>query len=141
MRDAHPTHLLAALVVSTLIVILSVACAGRGPVIDATGSPPQDVGGTISGIVRAAPSSPLSGRIVTATNLATGARFEASTAVNGGYTMKVPIGKYKLDVELRDGETVGDGPTDVQIHASDLDAGRNFVITVREMDLEISRPR
>ena len=30
----------------------------------------------------------------------TGATFEASTAVSGGYTMKVPMGRYRLQVDL-----------------------------------------
>lgn len=114
-----------------MLLVASIACAPRGPVID-TGAKPPGVGGTISGTVRGpAGSTPLSGRKVTATNIASGATFDTSTAVNGGYTMKVPVGKYRLDVELRTGEVLDKRPDDLEINTSDIDAQRNFVITVR----------
>lgn len=109
----------------------TVACAPRGPVIDTTADPPA-VGGTIAGTVRgAAPGAALSGRKVTAIDVATGARYDASTATNGGYTIKVPVGKYRLDVELRSGEDIVERPEDTEINNGDLDADRDFVIGVR----------
>ena len=117
-------------VLALLIVGLS-ACAPRGPIID-TGSKPSGVGGTISGTVRLAPDgAPVPGRRVTAVNLTDGQRLEASTAVNGGYTIKVPIGRYRLEVELRPGETVTEQPGELEISASDMDAGRNFVLATK----------
>lgn len=113
-----------------LVAVFMVGCAPRGPVLD-TGSKPVGVGGTISGIVRTSGGAPLSGRRVTAINVETGARLEASTAVNGGYTLKVPVGKYRLEAELRAGESLVEQPPITDIGASDLDASRNFVITVR----------
>jgi hypothetical protein len=116
-----------------LILATSVACAGHGPVID-TGSKPPGVGGTISGMVSASGGTvPLAGRKVTAIDVATGARFEASTASNGGYTMKVPTGKYRLEVELRPGESLAEQPADTEINASDLDPHRDFTITVKPL--------
>jgi hypothetical protein len=117
------------------VMFLNTSCMPRGPIID-TGSKPANVGGTISGTVRASGGTvSLSGRRVTATNLATGERFEASTAVNGGYTMKVPIGKYRLEVELRQGESLTETPADTEINTSDMDADRDFIITVRSPGL------
>ena len=50
-------------------------------------------------------------RKVTAVNARTGARFETTTGVNGGYTIKVPEeGRYRIEVELREGEIVAKGP-------------------------------
>jgi hypothetical protein len=116
---------------ATAVLVAVVACAARGPVLD-TGSKPVGVGGTIAGIVRVAGSGqPLSGRKVTAIDVASGARFEVSTATNGGYTIKVPTGKYRLEVELRAGETLTEQPADTDINASDLDADRDFVVTVK----------
>jgi hypothetical protein len=117
-------------VVVVLVVLAFSACAARGPVIDG-GDKPSNVGGTFTGIVRGGAPTPLSGRKVTVVNVATGQRLETTTAVNGGYTIKVAPGHYRLEVELRAGETVDDPPDDVHISASDVDAGRNFVITIK----------
>lgn len=114
-----------------LAAAVAAGCAARGPVLD-TGSKPAAVGGTIAGIVKAAGSEmPLSGRRVTAVEVTSGARYGASTAINGGYTIKVPQGTYRLELELRAGESLAAQPAVTEINASDLDAGRDFVVTVR----------
>jgi hypothetical protein len=111
-------------------MVVSAACAPRGPVIG-RGEKPPDVGGTISGTVRASAGGSLSARKVTAVNLATGQRIETSTAANGGYTMKVAVGRYRLEVELLEGEALSSAPDDVEIDRSDVDASRNFVIIAK----------
>ena len=117
-----------ALVVSTLL--LSVGCAPRGPIAGAV--VPDGTGGTIAGMVSANDgSTPLTARKVTAIDTATGARFEASTASNGGYTMKVPTGTDRLEVELRGGEVVVKQPDVTQVNVGDLDPDRSFVVTVK----------
>jgi hypothetical protein len=110
--------------------VMSISCS-RDPVI--TTDPALKAGGTIAGIVRTADgSTPLVTRKVTAVNIKTGARFETTTGVNGGYTIKVPdVGRYRLEVELRDGEVVVKGPEETEINNGDLDPGRNFEITVK----------
>jgi hypothetical protein len=116
---------------SALLIVCLTACAHRGPVID-TGSKPTGVGGTISGRATfALDNTPLPGRRVTAVNLADGQRLEATTAANGGYTIKVPIGRYRLELELRARETLVEQPSETEIRTSDLDASRNFVISVK----------
>ena len=114
------------------LLMLSVGCAARhgAPVLD-TGEKPVGVGGTISGVVRDPGGTSLTGRKVTAVETANGARFEASTASNGGYTVQVPAGKYRLEVELRAGETIATQPDLTDVNVGDLDAQRNFVVTVR----------
>jgi hypothetical protein len=109
-------------------LILVAAC--RGPVI--TTDPGLTAGGTIAGIVRAtAGSVPLVTRRVTVINASTGARFETTTGVNGGYTIKVPDqGRYRIEVELRDGEVLAKRPNETEINNGDLDSGRDFEITV-----------
>jgi hypothetical protein len=110
-------------------VIMAAAC--RAPVI--TTDPGLNVGGTIAGIVRATDGSvPLATRKVTAIHTASGARFETTTGVNGGYTIKVPQeGRYRIEVELRDGEVIAKGPEETDVNHGDLDPGRDFDITVR----------
>jgi hypothetical protein len=108
---------------------LAMGCGPARPVID-TGNRPAGVGGTISGIVRASDGvTVLSARKVTAIDVANGARFETSTATNGGYTVKVPGGTYRIELELRPGETVVSGPESTQVNVGDLDAGRDFVVS------------
>jgi hypothetical protein len=109
-------------------LVLLAAC--HGPVI--TTDPGLKVGGTIAGIVRATDGAvPLVTRKVTVINAATGARFETTTGVNGGYTIKVPQeGRYRIEVELRDGEVITKRPEETDVNNGDLDPGRDFEITV-----------
>ncbi len=60
----------------------------------------------------------------------TGARIDTSTTSTGGYTMRVPRGTYRLELELRAGEALATRPDTTEINAGDLDAGRNFVVAV-----------
>jgi len=115
---------------ATILLLLtsSVACHPfRGPAIGGT---EQKVGGTIAGIVSAG-SMALASRKVTVINTATQARYDTTTASNGGYTIKVPEGTYRIELELRPGEAVGKQPADTRIHISDLDARRDFIVTLK----------
>jgi hypothetical protein len=107
--------------------LLTAAGCHPGPVIGAGPKPPAD--GTIAGIVSTDGKAPVPGRKVTAINTATGARFEATTGVNGGYTMKVPQGAYRIDIELLPGEKLAKQPGQTRVNRSDLDPNRDFVIT------------
>jgi hypothetical protein len=107
--------------------LASIACH-HGPVLD-TGPKPANVGGTIAGIVSTAGNTPVAGRKVTVIEVDTGARFEATTGLNGGYTIKVPQGTYRIDVELREGERVAKQPRPTRVNMSDLDPHRDIVIT------------
>ena len=114
-----------------ILAIVLAACAQRGPIMNA-GDKIAAVSGTISGVVRASGSNaPLTGRKVTATDVSSGAKFDVTTAANGGYTIKVPLGKYRVEVELRQGESLAEAPADLEINTSDLDAGRDFLIASR----------
>jgi hypothetical protein len=114
---------------ATGALLLSLGCHPGVPVVD-TG-PKPDVGGSISGrVVADGGANALSARKVTAVNTATGARFDVSTATNGGYTVRVPAGTYKLEVELRPGERLATEPGSTEVEVGDLDAGRDFVVAV-----------
>ena len=114
-----------------LLLLVMVAAACHPPVI--TTEPDLKAGGTIAGIVRATGgSAPLATRKVTAIHAASGARFETTTGANGGYTIKVPEqGRYRIEVELREGEAIAKGPEETDINNGDIDSGRDFEITVR----------
>jgi hypothetical protein len=113
------------------ICLLLLAACHPGPVIDTGPGQSASVGGTIAGIVSTATNSPVSGRKVAAVNTETTARFEATTGANGGYTIKVPEGTYRLEIELRTGESVLKQPAETKVNKSDLDPRRDFVITLR----------
>lgn len=109
-----------------ILGLLTSAACHPGPVID-TG-PKSPVGGTIAGIVSTSENVAVPGRKVTAINTGTGARFEETTGTNGGYTIKVPEGSYRLEIELQPGETLVKQPGETRINRSDLDPRRDFVI-------------
>ena len=113
------------------VMLLSLGCGPRGPILG-TATKPEGVGGTIAGIVTADDgTTAISARKVTAINMETGARFDTSTATNGGYTIKVPKGMYRLELELRAGETIATQPESTAVNTGDLDSGRNFVLARR----------
>ena len=103
--------------------VILAASGCRAPVI--TTDPGLKAGGTIAGIVRAT-----GGSVPLITRKVTGARFDATTGANGGYTIKVPeVGRYRIEVELREGEVIAKGPGETDINNGDLDPGRDFEIT------------
>ena len=121
------TRLSNAFFMLSIVGMLASACH-PGPVLPAGKS---NVGGTIAGIVSSVGKVPEPDRKVTATNVATGERFEATTGVNGGYTIKVPEGTYRVEVELRTGEVLTEKPGETRVQKSDLDPQRNFTITTK----------
>jgi hypothetical protein len=112
-----------------LLIGFTVACH-PGPVVETT--PTASVGGTIAGMVSTTDSTvAVPGRKVTAVEVSKGARFDTTTGANGGYTIKVPEGTYRLEIELRGAETLVKRPDDTQVNNGDLDPGRDFVISIR----------
>ena len=111
-----------------VLLIAAMVAAGchPGPIINTGGN---QVGGTIAGIVSTDSKIAVPTRKVTAVNVSSGARFEATTGENGGYTMKVPQGTYRLELELREGEKITRHPGENTVNRSDLDAQRDFVIS------------
>ena len=110
-----------------LFTVVAAAACHPGPVL----SPKEAVGGTIAGIVSTDGHTAIPNRKVTAVDVTTGSRFEATTGANGGYTIKVPEGAYRLEIELRPGEVVTKQPPETKINRSDLDPKRDFIIAVK----------
>jgi hypothetical protein len=114
-------------VIVAAVLGASVACH-PGPIASA---PAISAGGTIAGNVAATGGTvAVAGRKVTATDARTRTTYDATTSVTGGYTIKVPEGTYRLDVELRPGEALTKRPDETQVNNGDLDPGRDFEITV-----------
>ena len=115
--------------VLALILTSSVACHPSQPL---AGGVKQPVGGTISGAVSATDTSvPVVGRKVVLTETTTNAHYDTTTAANGGYTIQVPRGTYRIELELRPGEALAKQPPETHITTSDLDARRDFVVTLQ----------
>ena len=84
--------------------------------------------GTVSGMVTSSAGTPLEGRRVTAIHMGTEQHYDATTEKNGGYTIKVPPGRYRIEVELRGGDQLAQQPEQTSINVGDVDAQMNFVI-------------
>jgi len=114
--------------ITLALAIVALTACHPGPKIG-SGPKPPDVGGTIAGIVTTDGNAPVVGRKVTVINTASGQRLEATTGANGGYTIKVPQGTYRIEVTLLQGEIVAKAPEETKVNESDLDPHRNIVIT------------
>jgi hypothetical protein len=114
---------------AALLTACGSGIARPGPVVNTR---PAQVGGTIAGIVKTADNSvAVPGRKVTAIETKTGERHETTTAANGGYTIQVPTGTYRIELELRPGETLTKQPEETHVGNADLDTTRDFVITTK----------
>jgi hypothetical protein len=118
-------------------IAVMVACRRGMPVID-TGPRPAQADGTVSGTVRGPEgTSRVEGRTVEVENVDTGERRRTATNNAGGFTFKLPPGKYRLTLTLLPGEALVKQPGVINLNRSDVDAFADFVIGASR----ISRPR
>jgi len=112
----------------SMLVLGVIACRPGQPVID-TGPRPPQADGTISGIVRGPQgTSAIEGRTVEVVNVNTGARQSTTTNNAGGFTFKVPPGKYRVLLTLIEGEVIVKQPSVIDVNRSDVDAHADFVV-------------
>lgn len=87
------------------MLLFGIGCRRVPPAADLSARPSPSA--IVTGVVRVAEASgPVSGRTVAVVNTATGERRTVLTTDNGGFALAVPAGRYRLDVTLRDGETI-----------------------------------
>jgi hypothetical protein len=111
-----------------MAVVAVLACRQAMPVID-PGPKPLQADGTISGTVRGPQgTSAIEGRTVEVVNLDTGARQRATTNNAGGFTFKVPPGRYRVVLTLVEGEVIVKEPPVMRVNRSDVDAHADFVL-------------
>ena len=115
------------LVAGTVALLYLSACRRGVPVIDLGPKPPA-ARGTITGLVRGAVDAALAGRTVEVVNVATGEKHTATTTQNGGFTIELPKGKYRLELQLHDGETLAKRPGIVDLDRGDIDSHIEFVV-------------
>jgi carboxypeptidase family protein len=109
-------------ILGAVLIVFIAGCHTGRPVIDRSHRD-RTAHGTIGGILQAqGGGSPLAGRQVEAIDTISNARFSAITNVTGGFSIEVPPGKYRLKVQLLDGEAVVKQPGTIDIEPSDLDA-------------------
>jgi hypothetical protein len=126
-----------ALSLGILALLVSGACRRGVPVVD-LGPKPPDARGTLTGIVRGPEgTSSVVGREVLIVNTETGARHTAQTSENGGFTIQLPAGKYRLELPLRTGEALVKRPGVIDLGKGDIDSHIEFVLGAAR----ISRPR
>ena len=63
--------------------------------------------------------------------------FAAQTGANGGFTIQLPAGKYRLELALKDGETLTKRPDIVDLDKGDIDSHIEFVLSA----VRLVRPR
>lgn len=113
------------------------ACRRTVPIIDMA-PPIAQADGTISGTVRGPQgTSAIDGRTVAVINTATGERYRTATNNAGGFTFKLPPGKYRVELTLLEGESLVKRPGIITLDRSDVDAFADFVIG----SSRVSRPR
>jgi hypothetical protein len=84
--------------------------------------------GTIAGQVVEENGDPVQGRRVHAVHVGSTQRYSAVSSVTGGFSIPVPPGDYRLEIELQPGEVVKRDPGLIHINKSDLDAQEDIVI-------------
>jgi hypothetical protein len=120
-----------------LSLLTLTGCRPGVPVIDA-GPRPVEANGTISGTVRGPESTEaIEGRVVEVINVETNERQRVTTNNAGGFTFKVKPGSYRVELQLREGESLVKSPGVMNVNRSDVDAHADFVIGAGR----ISRPR
>ena len=103
------------------------ACRRGVPAVDLGPKPPA-ARGTITGLVHGPGDAALTGRTVEVVNVVSGEKFTTQTVSNGGFTIELPKGKYRLDLQLRDGETIVKRPNVVDLDRGDIDSHIEFVV-------------
>jgi hypothetical protein len=116
------------LVVGTLALLYVSACRRGVPAVD-LGPKPPNARGTITGLVHGPGSTGLAGRTVELVNVATGEKHTATTSTNGGFTIELPKGKYRLELRLHDGETLVKRPGIIDLDRGDIDSHIEFVVS------------
>jgi hypothetical protein len=125
-------------ILCALVTLLSLGgCRGNAPSV---GTSPEPVlpEGILSGTVRSpAGTSPAGARTVEVVNVATGERQRTSTSNAGSFTFKLKPGQYRVELTLRDGESLVKQPGVIDVNHSDAGAHADFVVRASG----VARPR
>jgi hypothetical protein len=121
-------HVVVTACLVALVLVGSGCRRGTGPIIDTTPGP-ENPRGSIAGILqKPGNGGAVAGREVRAIEVESGQSFRATTNPAGGFTIQVPPGKYRLQVQLFEGEQVHDPPDVIAVGPSDINA--NITLTI-----------
>jgi hypothetical protein len=87
------------------------------------------VGGTIAGVLHGPSDDALADRNISVVNIETGERYQSTTGPNGGYSVRVPTGTYRLEVQLRKREKLSEDEPTILISAG-ADTAKTVDLTV-----------
>ena len=105
-----------------LCVISGSGCHPRTIVVSTSSAA---VGGTIAGVVTGPADRALADRTVTVVDIDTGAHFQTATGQNGGYTLRVPPGKYRLEIQLRENERTTEKDAPILVVSGGIDVQKH----------------
>jgi hypothetical protein len=108
----------------TLCVISGPGCHPRTIVSTSSAA----VGGTIAGVVTGPADRTLADRTVTVVNIETGAQYQTATGQNGGYTLRVPPGRYRLEIQLRENERMAERDGTILVIGGQINVRKNVDI-------------
>jgi hypothetical protein len=72
--------------------------------------------------------APVAGRQVAAVEVDTGERYETNTNVVGTYTVMLPPGRYRVEVDLASGEAIVEEPGVVEVGPGELAEDQDFTL-------------
>ena len=86
-------------------------------------------------------TSPIGGRTVEIFNTETGEKHTTTTSDTGGFTIQLPAGKYRLELPLKDGETIAKRPGVIDLGRGDIDSHVEFVLATASASTAPTVPR
>jgi Carboxypeptidase regulatory-like domain len=119
------------------MLVMTAGCARDVAASDERGraASPQ---GTLSGSVRGPEKvATVVGRVVEVVNVETNERQRSTTNNAGGFSFRVKPGKYRVELSLREGESLVRSPGVLDVKHSDIDAHADFIVGARR----VARPR
>ena len=124
---------------AVLVLFAGAGCRRAAPVLGADGQTGQAkvaISGTVRGPER---TIAVDNRIVELVNLATSERTRVATNEDGGYTVRVHPGDYRLELTLREGEALVRQPGVIHVSRAGGDADGDFVVGT--IGSRVARPR
>src|SRR4029453_9604817 len=126
------------LTVGVLTVFAAAGCNRAAPPLDTSPQAATQPPGTISGTIRGPEgTTAVEGRIVDVIDITTNRRQRLTTDQNGGFSVTLDPGDYRVVLTLLDGEAIVRQPGLIHVDRSDVDAEPDFVLA----RTRISRPR
>lgn len=117
------------LLTGIVVLALAAGCRRGVPVID-TAPKPAIARGTITGMVRGPEgTAAIANRTVDVVNVDTQERHSVATASDGGFTIELAPGSYRLELRLQPGETLVKHPGVVKLDRGDIDSHIEFVVS------------